>query len=236
MKTFFDKGKILERIKNAMKFATDKELADFLGISKSTLSNWIKRDSMDFELVLSKCEHLNTDWLLSGKGEVEKEASCVTSLRESYKELQNEVSHASELQLEYKKKGFPLVETLAVAGFGSGSFSIAEQDVKDYYVIPKFKNRKIDFMIEVTGSSMYPKYNSGDVVACRIIKESNFIQWNKVHVVATSEQGILIKRLKKSKAKDCLLAVSDNKDYEPFDLPEEEITGIAIVVGVIRLE
>lgn len=129
-----------------------------------------------------------------------------------------------------------MVDILAIGGFGSGEFSVADQDVKDYYVIPKFKSRKIDFMIEVCGSSMYPKYNSGDVVACRIIRESNFIQWNKVHIVATIEQGVLIKRLKKSIVKGCLLVVSDNKDYEPFDIPEKEITGIAIVVGVVRLE
>ena len=130
----------------------------------------------------------------------------------------------------------PFVSINAIGGFGNAEFSIAEQDVKDYYVIPKFKDRKIDFMIEVFGSSMYPKYSSGDVVACRTINESSFIQWNKVHIIATEDQGILIKRLKKSKSEDCLLAVSDNKDYEPFDIPLSEINGIAIVVGVIRLE
>lgn len=83
---------------------------------------------------------------------------------------------------------------------------------------------------------MYPKYNSGDIVACRILRESKALQWNKVHVVATIEQGMLVKRIKKSEDANCLLMVSDNKDYDPFDLPKDEITGVAIVVGVIRLE
>ncbi len=232
MKTFFDKGKILERVKTAMSFTTDKDLAAFLGVSKSTLSNWVKRDSLDFELVFSKCEQLNADWLLTGKGEMLKVNKDVVSepLMEAYDPTVKKNEGVPLVE------GVPFVEKLAVAGFGNGEFAIDKQDVKDYYVIPKFKNRKVDFMIEVCGSSMYPKYNSGDVVACRIIKESTFIQWNKVHVLATKEQGILIKRLKKSKIKECLLAVSDNKDYEPFDIPESEITGIAIVVGVIRLE
>jgi phage repressor protein C with HTH and peptisase S24 domain len=91
-------------------------------------------------------------------------------------------------------------------------------------------------MIEVEGSTMYSKYNSGDIVACTIIKESNFIQWNKTHVVATQEQGIIIKRIKKGITNDCLCMVSDNLSYDPFDVPKEEITGIALVVGVIRLE
>lgn len=131
-------------------------------------------------------------------------------------------------------KGIPLVSQEAAAGFGSENFAITEQDIKDRYVIPDFNG--IDFMIRVKGSSMYPKYSSGDIIACRKLTDRNFIQWNKPHLVATRDQGILVKRLKRSEKVGFLLAVSDNKDYDPFDIPENEITGIAIVVGVIRLE
>jgi phage repressor protein C with HTH and peptisase S24 domain len=129
-----------------------------------------------------------------------------------------------------------LVSVAAVGGFGNADFSIKQSDIKDYYIVPKFKERHIDFMIEISGSSMQPKYNSGDVVACTLIKESRFIQWNKAHVIATTEQGILVKRLRKGLTRDCLLAISDNKDYEPFEIPVNEIIGLAIVVGVVRLE
>ena len=133
------------------------------------------------------------------------------------------------------QNGIPLVKVTAIGGFGNASFAIEQRDVKDYYVIPKFQHKQVDFMIEVEGSSMYPKYNSGDVVACRIINEKRFIQWNKTHVIATKDQGIIIKRIKKGE-NDSLLMVSDNKDYDPFLVPTEEIEGIALVVGVIRLE
>jgi phage repressor protein C with HTH and peptisase S24 domain len=72
-----------------------------------------------------------------------------------------------------------LVDATAVAGFGNENFSLDVKDVKDYYVIPKFANEKVDFMIEIKGSGMYPKYNSRDIVACTIIKDSAYIQWNK---------------------------------------------------------
>jgi len=133
-------------------------------------------------------------------------------------------------------EGIPLVSISAVAGFGSSDFAIQKGDVKDYYIVPKFKDRRIDFMIEVSGSSMYPKYNSGDVVACTILRESKFIQWNKVHIIGTEEQGILIKRVKKGPGENQLLLISENKDYDPFVINIGEITGMALVVGVIRLE
>ncbi len=120
--------------------------------------------------------------------------------------------------------GVPLLPAEAFGGYGGEAVSIKDGDIKDRYVIPDFVD--VDFMIRVKGNSMYPKYNSGDVVACRMIK-GRFYQWNKVHVLATREQGVLIKRLKKGPSADVLVAVSDNKDYDPFEIP---------VDGVIRLE
>lgn len=163
---------------------------------------------------------VNIEWLISGTGQMLNTEERV-SIAKSVTDTQG---------------GIPLVSATAIGGFGNFEFSIQATDIKGTYVVPKFQDKKIDFMIEVTGSSMYPKYNSGDVVACRIIRESQFIQWNKVHVVATREQGILVKRLKPSQKKGCILAVSDNKNYDPFEIPLAEIDGLALVVGVIRLE
>ncbi|GHT16602.1 hypothetical protein AGMMS4956_19350 [Bacteroidia bacterium] len=133
-------------------------------------------------------------------------------------------------------QGIPLVEFNAAAGLGNEVFGFTERDVKEYYQVPKFSALKVDFMIEVYGSSMQPKYNSGDVVACRKIHQDTFIQWGKVYVLATREQGLLVKRINPSTRPDCLLAVSDNENYKPFDIPQEEILDVALVVGVIRLE
>ena len=60
---------ILNKIKRANKFNTETDLAVFLGISKSTLSNWRGRGSLDFEIILSKCEQLDKNWLFSEKDE-----------------------------------------------------------------------------------------------------------------------------------------------------------------------
>ncbi len=229
-----DKTAMLDAIQAHLNYSSSTEFADFLGISRQVLSNWKKRNTFDTELLYSKCLQLNPVWLLTGKGNMLK-----TKESPETKELKPTVEPATAVQIEptlAKGKPIPLVKQQAVAGFGNTDFAIGDADVKDYYVVPKFKDRKIDFMIEVSGSSMYPKYNSGDVVACKVLKESRALQWNKVHVIATTEQGILVKRIKKSNDTDCLLMVSDNQDYDPFDLPKNEITGIALVVGVIRLE
>ncbi len=219
--------KINDRIIELAKHYGVNKASDFsrsTGLSHQVSSNYLKglkKPSVDaLEKIQTSFDSLNPMWLLTGQGEMLKE----------------NISKAELAKPTNKSEAYPLVSIKAVGGFGNSDFSIGERDIKDFYVIPKFKDRKIDFMIEVSGSSMYPKYNSGDVVACRIIRESRFIQWNKVHVIATEEQGILIKRLKKTETKESLLAISDNKDYDPFEIPKEEIKGLAIVVGVIRVE
>jgi phage repressor protein C with HTH and peptisase S24 domain len=201
---------------------------------------------------LSYFVELNPDWLLTGVGPMEKikRTEMQISLGDSAPinaeiQVKNSNNKGDSQNIEQKNLiavksnlGIPLVGVHAVAGFGNADFSIQESDVKDYYVVPKFKDKHIDFMIEVSGSSMQPKYNSGDVVACTILKESRFIQWGKVHVIATTEQGLLIKRLYpcESDDNDSIKCQSDNERYLPFNVLHNEITGIALVVGVIRLE
>ena len=206
--------------------------AKHLGVAPSTISSWLSRDTFDYDLLFAKCENVSPHWLLSGVGEMLK-TDITTEIREP--EQVYEAKSVQTAKNEQEDKGIPLVIQSAAAGFGSSAFSIGERDIKDRYKIPLFNERKVDFMIEVSGSSMQPKYNNGDVIACAIIRESHFIQWNKPHVIATIEQGLLVKRIKENDS-ESILAVSDNKEYPPFVIPKEEITGIAIVVGVVRLE
>ena len=59
---------IVKRAKLVKGFKTDSELAAFLGISRSTLSNWNARNSIDFPLLLGRLDDVDYNWLLTGKG------------------------------------------------------------------------------------------------------------------------------------------------------------------------
>lgn len=175
-------------------------------------SKWVTRIAENYPLY-------NAFWILTGTGDHENETSETREDHSPYYNL---------------KKGTPLIPVNAFAGLSHGNVSIMEQDIMERYLVPDFTN--VDFMIRIKGSSMYPKYNSGDVVACKMINSESFLQWNKVHVIATKEQGVLIKRIDISEKEDCIKAVSDNEKYKPFDIPKDEILNIALVTGVIRLE
>ena len=63
-----DKKQIINRFKEIKKIKSDAELSNYLGISRSTLSNWKARDTIDFDILFAKCEQESIDWLLTGEG------------------------------------------------------------------------------------------------------------------------------------------------------------------------
>lgn len=153
-------------------------------------------------------------------------------------------AHASMLaepRTQYEKPaksaGIPLLPLDAFAGIGQETdYSVDFNTIQERYVVPLFAGKGVDFLVSIRGSSMYPKYNSGDVVACKFIKDRLFIQWNKVYVIDTASQGTMVKRLKKAVSPEFITCRSDNKDYDEFDVPLSDIRNMALVIGVIRLE
>lgn len=168
------------------------------------------------ENILSVYPKLSPNWLLTGEGAMLKGESLP-------------VAH----QTTNPKEGIPLIPLSAIAGALTGEQTVLEYEC-ERYVVPAFNGA--DFLIPVKGNSMTPTYVSGDIVACqRVPMTGLFFQWNKPYVLDTA-QGALIKRIKPGSDKDHVLIVSDNEQYDPFELPYSEIHAVAMVIGIIRLE
>jgi transcriptional regulator with XRE-family HTH domain len=61
---------IIQRLQLFFDVKTSKALAQKLGVSESALSNWKNRNTIDYELLFTKCEGINFNWLFLGKGEM----------------------------------------------------------------------------------------------------------------------------------------------------------------------
>lgn len=205
------------------------------------------------EKIVSYYPDLNVEWLITGNGEMIKTKSLKNVLKKNediYEDINEDkpnVKKTYAIELAEKptntgieannldNAGIPLIPIDAMAGFGTGAVQVMHYDTSKY-IVPEFSELNVDFMIRVKGSSMVPKYNSGDLVACKkLVITDIFFQWNKVYVLDT-EQGALIKRVKKGSIDNYILLISDNKNYDPFELHLSKIFAVALVVGVIRLE
>jgi repressor LexA len=219
-----------------MKFATTKQrIIQYLEFKEISVKNFleiteIKRGFLDSDKlestvsdifmtkIIANFTDINLEWLLTGKGEMLKTVPTVKSYPKPDK----------------KEKQLPLIPIEAIAGFGTGEFTIMDHDVLDYYKVPEFSNA--DFLIPVKGSSMQPKYYGGDILACKHIQSFSFFQWGVPHVITIKDRGTVVKRIKQSENQNEFDLISDNDKYEPFTITIDDIMNIAIVVGVIRVE
>ena len=241
-------AEISERIIKVLDYigVTKNDFAKKLGYERSQaiydMVNGKSKPSFDFfERILNSeySELINIEYILTGNGEIFKtksEKKVINSndnINDNIFDTKRKVKKM--LSFEESEEGIPLIPIDAMAGYGEGDITVMAYEA-GRYVVPEFTELHVEFMIRVKGSSMYPKYNSGDIVACKKLPlQDLFFQWNKVYVLDTT-QGALIKRIKKGSDKNHILLVSDNSSYDPFELPITQIRAVSLVLGVIRLE
>ncbi len=220
---------IKERIKQ---FADSKGIPIYKFESTAGLSNGyvngIRKGIGSEKLsdILRAFPELNRNWLLFGEGEMLRTgAPAEASVSED--------TPPPQLIPAPPGKGLPLIPLPAMAGFLKGAADIDPNEI-EWYFVPAF--RDCQFLIRVKGESMSPRYLSGDIVACREVQDTGtFFQWGKTYVLDT-DQGVVIKRVRPSEKENHILCVSDNPEYDPFDVPIAGIYHLAIVRGLIREE
>ena len=194
----------------------DNKVTTLTGISNGIIGKARKRGRLsqdNISKLLTTFSDLNANWLLTGEGEM----------------LKRDVPKA-----EPAASGIPMIPIEAYAGMGAGSVSINDGDIQDRYIIPDFID--IDFMIRITGHSMQPRFISGDIVACRVLRDRTLFQWGRVFVLNHRDQGTFIKRLFPGEDPDKVECRSDNPDFPPFIIAVSDVTNFALVIGIVRIE
>lgn len=231
LRKFLDSKGISVRQFEQMIGSSDGKIAKFMATNSSLKSDTLSK-------IMEVFPQLSIEWLITGEGEMLKTADNSSSVppTDDREKTERRPREEAPIMKPVVSGGIPLVPIDAVAGFnGWDESGISELDCARYDV-PDFAAVHADFLIRVSGSSMYPKYSSGDILACRKIVEVTFIQWGKIYVI-DSQQGAMVKRLFPIEGDDeHVLCKSDNPNYLPFELPKNEIRSLSIVVGAIRLE
>lgn len=196
-----------------------KSFADACGIAPTVINNIVsgRKSAPSFEVIqrISTIEDLSLNWLINGVGEAFSKSVSITPTTNP-------------------NEGIPLIPIGAWAGTLDGGYDpIMEYDC-ERYIVPMFKDA--DFLIAVKGDSMSPRYESGDLIACRnVYGDGIWFQWGKTYVLDT-EQGSIVKQVFPGATDNTLKLVSENPKYPPFELNKEYIYRIAIVLGIIRAE
>lgn len=225
----------LEKLKEFFKEKglTQEMIAEQLGISQSLVNQYLNGKKPFGKKTAKRWADkfgLSPSWLLIREGKM------IDKYRID-EIVSNTLSEA--LGANYgltKMKTYPLIPIEAVAGYGADENGVTYEDC-DQYAVPDFEAKGMEFLIRVSGSSMFPKYNNGDILACRKIADVLFFQWGRVYVIDSS-QGQLVKRIYEDRENpDNIVCKSDNEEkYPPFSIPKNDIRSLSLVVGAIKLD
>lgn len=164
---------------------------------------------------------VNPEWLLTGNGSMFRNRSAA-SVVDTHTQL---------------NKGIPLIPLDALMDTDTHAKTpIKNSDVEGKYLLPDFERIKPDYLTRIKGCAMSPKYNGGDVIAIKHVPIDDVIQWNKAYVLCSQTQGVLVKRIRTSPREGYWLLVSDDTQYEPFEIPINKVHNIFLIVGSLHME
>ena len=82
---------------------------------------------------------------------------------------------------------------------------------------------------------MFSNIKSGNLLGCKRISDTSFIQWGKPYVLIT-QQGVMVRKLfpvnEKETTVECRTEDEDN--HPPFQINLDSIFSISIILGILH--
>lgn len=234
MSTEIDKSLILNELKAYYGFGSDSDFADFLGISRQTLSSWHARNTFNIDLLYAKCVNVDGNFLLTGKGNIVKpnikdmshneNVTKTVTFSEKTKSKENVSLSLNEEQSKMPKivtvdtsgkDNIVLVPVKAAAGYLAGYGDTGYIQSLPTFSLPNIQNGTFR-MFQVSGHSMYPTISDGSYVVGEWVENwIKDIKDNRIYVIVC-DNGILVKRvLNRLKKYENLYLKSDNRKEHP---------------------
>ena len=187
-----------------------------LGLSNGFLDKPREISTDKYANILEYLPEVNPEWLLTGKGSMQKG---------KLKETQLSIS-------QFKQHGYaPYYSDLLVSAGQFDLMNIEQREEPESWI--KFPGIEVDGWFPIIGCSMEPKIYAGDMVGVRQLEQWERIDPDKTYLIITHDDR-MIKHLEIDTNDNTILwAVSEN--YKRFKIIKEEIIRIFCVVWAGRL-
>lgn len=210
------KQRIIRYIKS--KRISQRRFETEAGLSNGFVNNIVKTIGADkLRKISIAYPELNTDWLLTGEGEMLKGEEAIIP-----------PTHADNS--DYRL--VPMYNLDARGGFAD-NLELSKEYVVDYIPFKGAKNE--DICIPISGDSMSPTYRAGSIVLLHRVEDwFEFLELGQVYVIELRDGRRLIKELRRSEedSKNNYLCISHNPMFEPVELPKKLIMRVFLVRAV----
>ncbi|WP_296143838.1 helix-turn-helix domain-containing protein [uncultured Flavobacterium sp.] len=199
---------VIDRLKKALKIKTDIELSEFLNIKPNTISTWKKRDSVDFDSIISICELYELD------------------LNEIFLNKKKASNYTADTPLVSREVQFQYVRENDIASF---------LEILPKYSFP-FVNSEETRAFQVISNNMFPFIEENSYVVCEKIEQSKVENLSMV-VVISKQKGLFLNRISKSETEeDAFILSSENDFFNEVILKVSEISELWLIRGVLSYD
>lgn len=186
-----------------------------IGASKGVLSRALQNKTdiqvKWLEKIVENFPRYNSDWILTGDGEMLKSDQAAVK--------------------DYSTGGVPYYAVDFLAGF---DLVINDQTAVPDGFISFPHIRGAEAWVDISGKSMSPLIDPGDVIAIKHIDDwQTNILYGEVYALVT-EQYRTVKRIRKSDREGWIRLVPENPDYDPQDIPVTSVVALYQVLGCAK--
>ncbi|MBF7093251.1 helix-turn-helix domain-containing protein [Flavobacterium sp. ALJ2] len=197
----------LKRLKKALQINTDIELSKLLNIKPNTISTWKKRDTLDYNAIISICNlyEIDLNKILSENPKKNEIGNIV---------LNNTPLIKREIQFEYCLGNEDLLNSLPKYHF-------------------PFIQSKISRAFEIVSNNMKPTINANSFVVCEIT-DIKTIEENAIVVIISKTKGLIINRvINNSPLENNFTISNDNTFFRNTTIDPEDIKEIWAVKNIL---
>lgn len=213
--------KAYEYLRNNGKVHTQQNVADIMGVKKENVSRAFNGNERYLTLgFITRFNNafgniFNIDWIIKEQGDMLISGNKITVPQISY------------------TKGVPYYNVDFIGGF---DIVLNDQTTNPEYLIDFQKYNEATCWCNVSGHSMEPEINNGDIIALKKIEDFSFLPLGEVYAIVTTNGMRTIKRLGPSQNPECYTLVPTNKspEYGIQELPKDMIEHIFQVLGCMK--
>lgn len=189
-------------------------------ISRTTINSIIgeKEVSPGYEVIRRIVDNsslnISSDWLITGKGDMLKSAASPA--------------------INHEYKGAPYYDVDFIGGF---DMVLNNQTVNpDYYIDFEPYNKPGVKWCNITGHSMEPAINHGDMIAIKEVQDwQSYISYGEIYAIVTTNDMRTVKKIRKGNTEEQYRLIPINAtDYDEQNIEKNKISKVFEVLGCMK--
>ncbi len=180
--------------------------------------------------IIDKYPQYNRGFLLSGEGEM---LNYEIDKTDDPPPQMITLSKTENLPVKSYTSGVPYYNVDFLGGF---DIVINDQTIVPEYCIDFKQYNKATCWCDITGHSMEPEINSGDIIALKEIEDFSFLPYGEIYAIITSNGMRTVKRIGPASSPDMYALIPTNKspEYGIQEIPKEMIVRVFSVLGCMK--